>query len=100
MFHLHMSDGQSMGMSELAAKTFRSRSAMTRVVDRLERGGYVVRKPVPGNQRSKLAVLTPDGERLLREAFPLHHDRLMSNVMSRLTDTEWETLRALLDRLG
>jgi DNA-binding MarR family transcriptional regulator len=100
MFHLHTAENQAMGMSELAAKTFRSRSAMTRVVDRLERGGFVVRRPVPGNQRSKLAVLTPAGGRLLRDAFPVHHSRLTKNVVSRLTIKEWETLRVLMDRLG
>jgi DNA-binding MarR family transcriptional regulator len=100
MFHLYMADDQAMRMSDLADKTFRSRSAMTRVIDRLERGGYVIRKPVPGNQRSRLAVLTPAGSLLLQQAFPVHHQRLTEVVTSRLTTKEWETLRTFMDRLG
>jgi DNA-binding MarR family transcriptional regulator len=87
-------------MSDLADLAFMSRSGMTRVVDRLERGGYVVRKPSPGDQRRKLAVLTPAGQQLLRLAFPVHHRGLQVNVMNRLSSAEWETLRALMDRLG
>jgi DNA-binding MarR family transcriptional regulator len=100
MFHLYTAENHSMRMSDLADVTFRSRSAMTRVIDRMERGGYVVRMPVPGNQRSKLAVLTPTGLLLLRQAFPVHHDRLTATVVSRLTAEEWKTLRGLMDRLG
>jgi DNA-binding MarR family transcriptional regulator len=100
LFHLYMAVDQSLRMSDLADKTFRSRSAMTRVVDRLERGGYVLRTPAPGNKRGKLAVLTPEGLVLLQQAFPLHHHRLTQNVMGRLTTQEWETLRELMDRLG
>lgn len=100
MFHLYMADARSLRMSDLADKTFRSRSAMTRVIDRLERSGYVVRRPVPGNQRSRLAVLTPAGLDLIKKAFPVHHSRLVENVVSRLSHEEWQTLRRLMDRLG
>ena len=100
LFHLYMAEGRSLRMSDLADKTFRSRSAMTRVIDRLERDGYVVRTPAPGNQRSKLAVLTPAGLQLLQKAFPVHHGRLTQDVTGRLTAKEWETLRGLMDRLG
>jgi DNA-binding MarR family transcriptional regulator len=100
LFHLYTSADQYMRMSDLADVAFMSRSGMTRVVDRLERGGYVVRKPSPGDQRRKLAVLTPEGQQLLRLAFPVHHRGLQVYVMNRLSSAEWETLRALMDRLG
>ena len=100
LFHLYMSDDHSLRMSDLAEMAFRSRSAMTRVVDRLEQVGYVIRRPVPGNQRSKQAVLTPAGLRQLRRVFPVHHRRLMLDVMGRLSTQEWVALRGFMDRLG
>jgi DNA-binding MarR family transcriptional regulator len=100
LFHLYTAADQLMRMSDLADLAFLSRSGMTRVIDRLERGGYVVRKPSPGDQRRKLAALTPKGQELLREAFPVHHRGLEIHVMSRLSNKEWETLCALMDRLG
>ena len=100
MFHLSMAANQEIRMNDLADMAFLSRSGMTRVVDRLERGDLVVRKPFPSDQRRKLAVLTPAGLHRLRRAFPVHHHGLQRNVTSRLTDQEWATLRALMDRLG
>lgn len=100
LFHLYVSDDHALRMSDLADLAFLSRSAMTRVVDRLERVGYVVRRPMPGNQRSKLAVLTPVGLHQLRQAFPVHHGRLTHSVMNRLTTQEWVIFRGFMDRLG
>jgi DNA-binding MarR family transcriptional regulator len=100
MFHLGVAPDYELRMNDLADMAFLSRSGMTRVIDRLERGGYVIRRPSPGDQRGRLAVLTPAGLDLLRAAFPVHHRGLEVNVMGRLTIEEWAILRSLMDRLG
>jgi MarR family multiple antibiotic resistance transcriptional regulator len=44
------------------------RTAMTAAVDRLERRGWVVRRPHPHDRRIALLELTPDGRRVGAEA--------------------------------
>lgn len=44
------------------------RTAMTAAVDRLERRGWVVRRPHPRDRRIALLELTPDGRRVGAEA--------------------------------
>ena len=57
-------------MTELAGKMGITTGSLTVLVDRLERGGFVVRKPHETDRRSILVALTPSGEELFRE----HHD--------------------------
>src|SRR5690349_19029284 len=47
------------------------RTAMTSVVDRLERRGWVERRPSPRDRRMALLVLTPTGRSLVREINPV-----------------------------
>jgi DNA-binding MarR family transcriptional regulator len=48
---------------ELVAATGQRPSTLTGVLDRLERRGLTARTPHPGDRRSVLVELTPDGER-------------------------------------
>jgi len=53
-------------LSELAQRTHCVRSNITQLVDRLEKGGLVRRRPDPDDRRGVLAALTPAGEQALR----------------------------------
>jgi DNA-binding MarR family transcriptional regulator len=57
---------QPVRLAEIAVM---SRSAVTNVVNTLERAGLVERRTVPGDGRAVLVALTADGERAVREAF-------------------------------
>jgi DNA-binding MarR family transcriptional regulator len=87
-------------MAELAERVLLSRSGLTRLVDRLEREGLVVREPVPGDARGLFTVLTPSGFARLRDATPVHLAGVDAYWVSRFDDDELGQLRALLERLG
>ena len=75
-----------------------SSGGMTDRLDRLERAGLVIRRPDPKDRRGKLIVLTDPGKRLIDEALSRHvanEERLLLS----LTETEQETLSALLKKL-
>jgi DNA-binding MarR family transcriptional regulator len=91
---------QSLRMHELADSVLLSRSGLTRMVDRLVRGGYVARVPCPNDQRGRLAVLTPAGLDRLRRAAPTHLRGVREHFTGRLSAAELETLGRLMDRLG
>ena len=61
-------------MAELADGVLLSRSGMTRLVDRLEREGLLVRDPCTDDGRGTYAVLTDKGEALLDDARRTHLD--------------------------
>jgi len=46
-------------MTELANAVLLSKSGLTRLVDRIEEAGLVLRASAPGDRRSLLIVLTP-----------------------------------------
>lgn len=53
---------QGLRPSELAARVGMSKQAVNYQLGRLERLGYLVREPDPGDQRSKRIVLTERGD--------------------------------------
>lgn len=59
-------------MSDLSDQIFLSRSAVTRLVDRLEREHLVERRDCAEDRRGTYVTLTPDGLDLVRRVAPLH----------------------------
>lgn len=70
LMRLGRSPEQRLRMSDLAAQTALSTSGVTRLVDRLERGGLVERRLDPADRRSAYAVLTPAGAGRLADVLP------------------------------
>ena len=71
-------------MSELAARGAMSLSAISRVVDGLERRGLVERERCPEDRRGLLAVLSDPGLACLVEAYPTHLRGVREHVLAHL----------------
>ena len=71
-------------MSELAARGAMSLSAISRVVDGLERRGLLERERCPEDRRGLLAVLTDAGLARLVDAYPTHLHGVREHVMRHL----------------
>ncbi|MGD9986758.1 MarR family winged helix-turn-helix transcriptional regulator [Pseudonocardia sp.] len=63
---------RTLRMSELAVLTQGSLSRLSHAVAKLERNGWVERRPCPGNGRVTIATLTDDGAAKLAAAAPGH----------------------------
>ncbi|WP_155353211.1 MarR family winged helix-turn-helix transcriptional regulator [Acrocarpospora macrocephala] len=72
LIRLARSPRQSLRMSDLAAQTSLSTSGITRVVDRLEREGLVVREACATDRRASYAVITEAGNARLQQVLPQH----------------------------
>jgi len=59
-------------LSEVQRRILVSSGGITYLVDRLVKRGLVERRDCPGDRRARLAALTDEGERLVREIFPEH----------------------------
>jgi DNA-binding MarR family transcriptional regulator len=89
--------GGRLPMGELAELVMFSQSGITRLVDRLERRGFLARELSPDDRRVWRAVLTKAGEAKLRnDAMPLV-ERIVTERFSRhVSNREADTLRRIL----
>lgn len=87
-------------MAELADRVVLSRSGLTRLVDRLERDGYLARDQVSGDRRGAYAVITERGTAALREAWPIYASGIHRYFADALSSDEVATLTALLQKIS
>ena len=85
---------------DLAGELLLTASGMTRLLDGLERAGYVERGSCADDRRVVYAVLTDDGLHKLREAAESHFAQVDGLFRARFEDAELDELTALLSRLG
>ena len=86
-------------MTELAAKMGITTGSLTVLVDRLERGGFVVRKPHETDRRSIRVGLTASGNRLFAEHHNLH-EQLTQEILCALAPGEADQFAAMLRRIS
>ena len=86
-------------MAELADRVLLSRSGLTRLVDRLQAEGYVVRERSADDARGTYTVLTRAGFDALRLAAPVHLAGIRDHFMRLYTDDELRALGELFVRL-
>lgn len=91
--------GGPMSQSELSALLFWGHSNTHFLVSKLAGWGLVVRKPQERDKRVVEIHLTPEGEKLIADAFPLHA-MLVRAQMSVLDVREQETLCRLCRKLS
>jgi DNA-binding MarR family transcriptional regulator len=81
-------------MSELAGRGAMSLSAISRVVDGLERRGLVTRERCPEDRRGLLAVLTDAGFARLVELYPTHLRGVREHVIRHLAGLDLDAVAA------
>lgn len=86
-------------MNDLADRVLLSRSGLTRLVDRLQGEGLVVRESCASDARGLFAVLTPAGRARLDAATPTYQRGVRHYVLSRLDENELNQFGAILAKL-
>jgi MarR family 2-MHQ and catechol resistance regulon transcriptional repressor len=96
LLRLARTPGRRLRMSDLSAQTSLSTSGITRVVDRLEREGLVVRESCEDDRRGTLARITETGGQRIATVLPGHLDDVEQWFTGRLDPVQ---LQALTDAL-
>jgi MarR family 2-MHQ and catechol resistance regulon transcriptional repressor len=96
LLRLGRTRGGRLRMSDLSAQTSLSTSGITRVIDRLERDGLVVRESCDTDRRGTWARITESGNVRLTSILALHLDDIERWFTGRLT---LQQLGALTDAL-
>jgi DNA-binding MarR family transcriptional regulator len=99
LIELHEAPEQRLRLHELAERVVLSRSGLTRLVDRLEREGYLTRDSCKTDRRGAYAVLTEQGRAALRRAWPVYAQGIARYFAQWLTPDEALTLWAAFARM-
>jgi DNA-binding MarR family transcriptional regulator len=87
-------------MKDIAASLLISRSGLTRIVDDLERQGFVERRKCPTDARGFDAVLTDAGTKAYRRARKVHLTNLRREFLDKLTQEQLTTLSEIWRTVG
>ena len=99
LINLQAAPGRRRRMAELADSVLLSRSGTTRLVDRLEREGLLVRDACDDDGRGLYAVLTRKGEELLERARPTHLAGVRERFLRHFSEDELEQMAAYWERV-
>lgn len=99
LLRLARSTGGRLRLSDLANQVALSSSGLTRLVDRLEAAGYLVREACPTDRRGLFAVLTDEGRAALEHATAVHVAGLERHFLAPLGTAELGELRRILGKL-
>jgi DNA-binding MarR family transcriptional regulator len=99
MAMLSMAPDRTRRMSEVAALANGSLPRLSRAVDRLDKRGWVTRRPDPDDGRSTLAVLTDEGWDKVVATAPGHVAEVRRLVFDPLTRAQVRQLREIASRI-
>lgn len=99
VLRLARSPGRRLRMAELTAQCTLTSSGLTRVVDRLERAGLVVREPCPSDRRGFYAVVTTAGLDQLYGVLPAHRATIRQNYTEILEPAELDAFVGALRKI-
>src|SRR4051812_15783420 len=99
LLHLARADGHMMRRVDLAESVLLTASGITRLLDGLERAGFVCKETCQSDARVSYAKLTDEGLEKLRAAGTTHLRGVHELFLSRYSEDELATLAELLSRL-
>jgi DNA-binding MarR family transcriptional regulator len=99
LLHLSHSEGGMLRRVDLAERVLLTASGITRLLEGLERAGFVRKETCDSDARVSYAKLTDDGAAKLREAAVTHLRGIDELFVGRYSGSELATLAELLARL-
>ena len=99
LLRLSRAEDRRLRRVDLAEQVLLTASGVTRLLDGLERSGYVERASCSTDRRVVYAVLTDDGLEKVRSARQAHLVQIETFFGARLEESELDELTALLGRL-
>jgi len=96
--NLDMTSGGPVSTSELAKRLIASKGNITRLLDRMEADGLIIRRPNAEDRRISDVYLSESGTRSFQK-MAADHARWMSDIFGVLVENETEQLVQLLGRI-
>ncbi len=99
LLRLWWSETHRMRIQDLAAESILTRSGVSRVVERLEKAGMVIREEAPEDRRGAYAILTEAGAERFQLAAQKHSECVRANFISKFNEEELDMMGAFWKRL-
>ena len=96
---LSRADGQRLKRVDIARQLLLTPSGITRLLEGLERAGWVCKRACDSDARVTYAVLTEAGYEKLKEASRTHHEDIGRMFTDHFSEQELDELSELLGRL-
>jgi len=92
LIELFEAPNRKLRLGDLKQKVILSKSGLTRLLDRLEREGLIQREKSEEDRRGAYAILTAEGEKQLRQAWPIYARGIKRYFAALLSDEEVQAL--------
>lgn len=99
LLELNAAPDRCLRMQDLAERVVLSRSRVSRLVDELERDGYVERRADPDDGRATLAHMTAEGRREFRRTAKVYLEGIEEHFTRHLSDAERKAVTTGLQRV-
>ena len=99
LLHLSHAEQRAMRRVDLASQVLLTASGITRLLEGLERAGWVCKRACDKDARVTYAVLTDAGYEKLKEASRTHHEDIGRMFTDHFSEQELDELSQLLGRL-
>jgi DNA-binding MarR family transcriptional regulator len=99
LLHLKNAPDGRLRMQALADSVVLTRSGLTRLIDRMEKAGYVRRQVCPEDRRGFFAVITLAGLNAQKHAAAVHLRGIRDHFTCHLTDSDLDALNAALSKV-
>jgi DNA-binding MarR family transcriptional regulator len=102
ILHILIGNGGSMTATEISRHAWRSKYATVRVIDTLERDGYVTRTQPgkSGDRRKKKITITEKGVELFEKTFQVTMEHLCPQILGGLTAGQLAECYRILEQIG
>lgn len=94
----HVAEADGLTIGEIAARLEVGNATASQLVERMVRGGWVERAPLPGDRRSQIVTVTAKASAALRDLEP-RQAMLAEDILQDLTLEERRVLLTLLERI-
>jgi DNA-binding MarR family transcriptional regulator len=99
LIHLHEAPDGRLRMLDLAGSVVLSPSGLTRLVERMEKAGYVRRERTEVDRRGAYAIITPKGDAELARVWPAHLDGIERHFARNVRSADVPRLYEALARI-
>jgi DNA-binding MarR family transcriptional regulator len=99
LLELHRCGSRELRPVEIEGRLLLEQHNVSRLIDRVERSGYVVRRRCKEDGRGQLVALTEEGHALMQAMWLVYRSAIERHVGRHFDDKDAETLATLLGKL-
>ena len=85
--------------SEIENRMLLPQYGISRLLDRIEKAGYIQHKKCMNDGRGKRILITSSGKKLLKQMWPIYHQTLEEKISNNITNREIIQLSGILEKL-